>query len=46
LVTLIHDYEEVAAFGEGYSETASFSFQKGGIYSPGNLCWTNNAQLF
>ena len=25
LVTLIHDYEEVAAFGEGYSETAAFA---------------------
>lgn len=27
LVTLIHDYEEVAAFGEGYSETAALNFQ-------------------
>ena len=26
LVTLIHDYEEVAAFGEGYSETAAIEF--------------------
>ena len=28
LVTLIHDYEEVAAFGEGYSETAALNFQQ------------------
>lgn len=27
LVTMIHDYEEVAAFGEGYSETAALNFQ-------------------
>lgn len=27
MVTLIHDYEEVAAFGEGYSETVALNFQ-------------------
>lgn len=27
LITMIHDYEEVAAFGEGYSETAALNFQ-------------------